>query len=213
MPLSKGFLSGATGPQGRVADIKVAMEGLHTGIENKQWKLNKFKKRRLIISNIQNGSSSSKNSDLVILKSLAGERRQPLRVLIDSGAQANIITQKAAQKLNIKLTYSDAKLVSAQKELLEVVGESEVDLFLGNNKYTVTVVVTPVLMDAADVILGMGFLNTHKTQLLTTPGKSPKFCIDAQSIPIVKEKDFRGINIFSIKKYKRRRYNRVSALI
>ena len=100
-----------------------------------------------MIANIRNGGVDTKVSDLVIIKCHAGTNRKPLRVLIDSGAQANVMSLKAVKNLQLELRASDIKLVSAQKEKLDVEGETEMDLIIANNQYNVKVVATPVLME------------------------------------------------------------------
>ena len=198
MPLAKGFLEGAACQGGRVANVGIVSGNSKTKFV-KNAKLNKFAWRRQLIANIRNGGDDTKVSDLVIIKCHAGTNRKPLRVLIDSGAQANVMSLKAVKNLQLELRASDIKLVSAQKEKLDVEGETEMDLIIANNQYNVKVVATPVLMEGIDIILGMSFLNEHETQLLTTPGQSPKFCIDSQCIPMVKENKCHGVSIYTIK--------------
>ena len=54
-------------------------------------------------------------------------------------------------------------------------------------------------MDAADIILGITFLNRHRTVLETNPGYSPKFIIDDCEIPILKDRNFKGLSVYTVK--------------
>ena len=86
---------------------------IHTAAVGKiNGKLNKYKKRRLIICNVKKENNPS---DLVILRSRVGRLQKNLRVLIDSAAQAEIITEKAAKLLGVVIKPSQVRLVSAQE--------------------------------------------------------------------------------------------------
>ena len=177
-----------------VADKEKCLRGLGGNLANT--KLNKYKRRREIVNNVNKERS---DSDLVIIKGFVGSNNQPLRVLIDSAAQAEIITKQGAEKLNSLIEPSDTRLVSAQGNALEVCGETQLTLNFAGKPYHTRAVVTPVLNEACDIILGISFLNKNNTSLVTQPGRSPKFVIDGNEIPVLREKSKNGLNVFTVK--------------
>ena len=177
-----------------VADKEKCLRGLGGNLANT--KLNKYKRRREIVNNVNKERS---DSDLVMIKGFVGPNNQPLRVLIDSAAQAEIITKQGAEKLNSLIESSDTRLVSAQGNALEVCGETQLTLNFAGKPYHTRAVVTPVLNEACDIILGISFLNKNNTSLVTQPGRSPKFVIDGNEIPVLREKSKNGLNVFTVK--------------
>ena len=168
--------------------------GLDTLAKNKL--NNKFKRVREHITTI---STALNKSGLILIKSHLRASKQPLRIMIDSGAQCSVASKKAIDLTSNTIRPSAAKLVDAQGEIIEILGETDIELFLGEDPYQVTVVVTPVLMDAADIILGMSFLNKNKTALYTQPGQSPKFILNDKVIPLIREGDYKGYHVYAIK--------------
>ena len=171
--------------------------------DEKVKKLNKFERRRKILNINKTGKLRSDDNQLVVLNSYVGKQMKTLRVLIDSGAQENVITEKAAHRLgDSNLRPSKVKMVSAQGEDLPVLGQLNISLRFGNKQYTAETVCTPELIEGVDVILGMKFLNKHETSLTTQPGVSPKFTIDGKVIPIVRDQEKRishRYSVFSLK--------------
>ena len=88
--------------------------------------------------------------------------------------------------------------MSAQGENLEVIGEVNLDIQFGENSYRVNAIVTPTLMKSVDIILGIRFLNNNTTTLVTRPGCSPKFTIDGNKVPMLKDKVRKGIGVYNI---------------
>ena len=144
-----------TGSTCRAPSQRLVTEGIHTAeMGKKNSKLDRFKRRRLIISNVRRENNPAA-SDLVILKAKVGKLQKSLRVLVDSAAQAEIITEKAAKQLGVEIKPSQAKLVSAQGVSLDVCGEVGIELHFGNRTYETNAVVTPILMVADNIILGI----------------------------------------------------------
>ena len=77
-------------------------------------------------------------------------------------------------------------------------GEVSFEVCFGQRVYLVNAIVTPTLASHTDLILGLTFLNENHTSIQTTPGQSPKFCIDGQNIPVIRQKDVKGIAVYSI---------------
>lgn len=185
-----GFLIPAAVIGRTAADAsKVKIQGIY-----KNKKLNKYSNKRNHIANI---SMSRDVSNLIIVRTTS-ENQQPLNALIDSAAQCEVITQGSAKRLGLTVTASNARLVSAQGDNLEVVGKVNFNIQFGANNYNVTAVVTPKLMSSCDVILGISFLNRNHT-MVTRPGQSPKFTIDSYEIPLIRERNVQGMSVFTIK--------------
>ena len=89
---------------------------------------------------MNNISSSKVNSNLIIVKTVS-ESQFPLKALIDSAAQTEVICQDTVERLGLQVTPSGAKLRSAQGNDLTVLGECNFNLYFGENLYNVTAVV------------------------------------------------------------------------
>ena len=156
-------------------------------------RLNKFKRRRMHIANI---ASKGKSSNLVLVNTTSNNKR--MRALIDSAAQCEVITKQAADRLGLNIVNTNTRLVSAQGEKLEVLGEVNFDVTFGLSSYNVTAIVTPCLLNSCDVILGISFLSSNNTMLVTRPGCTPKFSVDGYEIPMIKEETIKGIGVYNI---------------
>ena len=138
------------------------------------------------------------NSNLILIQGVS-DGLHDLRILIDTASQCELISSEAVQRLGKDVTKSQQKLVSAQGRSMAVVGETELSLNIGQDTYPVKAVVTPRLCGDYDVILGITFLNTFKTTLVTTPGKSPKFSIDGNTIPLLRQKPHKNMSVFTLR--------------
>ena len=123
------------------------------------------------------------NSNLILINGVS-DGIHDLRIVIDTASQVELISSEAVQRLGKDVNKSQQRLISAQGQSMTVVGETELCLNIGQNTYSFKAVVTPKLCGDYDVILGIGFLNKFSTTLVTEPGKSPKFSIDGQTIPL-----------------------------
>ena len=146
---------------------------------NGKWKynskLNRFSKFRnaKLVNNVNNYSSTP-NNDLIIVKGCS-EGGRPLRILIDHASQAELISEAAASQLNKNIISSDVKLVTAQGASLNVSGQVNLDLCIGGHKSYVAAQVVNQLSSAYDMIIGIGWLNQHDTNLRTKVGHTPIF--------------------------------------
>ena len=106
-------------------------------------KMNKFKRFRTI-NNIR-CSNKSVNTDLVIVEGcLAGDMK--IKVLIDNGSQANLVSKHTAQSLGKTLKPSTVRLAAAQGTDMQVMGEIDLDLSIGNYKKVVNAQVVEKLV-------------------------------------------------------------------
>lgn len=159
-------------------------------------KLQNFKtKSKLGIHSI--GAKLNNNSNLIIVKGFTSGG-QNLRVLIDSGAEANVVSREVFKKMNQPKVHTDYSLSTAQGERLEILGLVNMELSLGDEIYTVETLITPLLHNNFDLILGLPFLTKNETQISTNPHKTPKFCINKKVIPLIQESKNNKINIFTI---------------
>ena len=71
------------------------------------------------------------------------------------------------------------------------------NLQIAGHKFDVTTQVVSQLSPVYDIILGIGFLNSH-TSLRTKPGFTPIFCIDNTEIPIVQDSRTHGLTILNV---------------
>ena len=93
-------------------------------------KLNKFSRYRKSksINNVHNINSTT-NNDLIIVEGCSEGGKQ-LRVLIDHGSQAELISKSAAQELRKTIVSSDMKLATAQGASLKISGQVNLDLYI-----------------------------------------------------------------------------------
>ena len=85
--------------------------------------INKFRE----INNVSGDNRNSKKNDLVIIEGCS-EGGKNLRILIDSGSQANLISEKTVLALNKKVNKSDIRLVTAQGAEFTVCGQANLNL-------------------------------------------------------------------------------------
>ena len=154
---------------------------------DKNTKLNKFKGRRTFKVNVLDNDTEPKpkDSNLIVINGLS-EGGHSLRLLVDTAAEAQVISQEAVERLGKEVSPSDCQLVSAQGDNLEVSGVTSLKLEIGTKHYEFDTLVTPVLCGSYDIIVGINFLKHYNTSITTTPGANPKFHIDGVSIPLVR---------------------------
>ena len=151
----------------------------------KDTKLNKFARFRGV-NNIKTCEKVSNNNLVIIGGEVAGRQ---LNILIDNGSQAELISKQTALDLGLKIRDSDIHLATPSSEL-KVLGKVNFNLTIAGYNTNVTAQVVEGLSTKYDVILGLGWLNTYKTEFITEPGKTPVFKFDNTEIPIIKRKYF-----------------------
>ena len=161
-------------------------------------KLNRFLnvRRARQVNNVRSNNSIPDN-DLVIIKGCL-ENGKSLRILIDSASQAELITEQATFELNKSMAESNMKLATAQGADMEIKGQVNLNLQIAGHKFDVTTQVVSQLSPLYDIILGIGFLNSHYACLRTKPGFTPIFCIDNTEIPIVQDSRTHGLTILNV---------------
>ena len=149
----------------------------------KDTKLNKFARFR----SLNNIRTNEKDIDinLIIIEGCLESNRK-LKILIDNGSQAELISKQIALELEKTIRKSNTKLATATAEM-QVVGEVDLNLTIAGHNTSVTAQVVENLSPKYHVILGLGWLNEHRTAFITQPGRTPVFKIDDTEIPIVKE--------------------------
>ena len=181
-------------------------EFLRMGAENSlskgSWRhssnLNKFSRYRKskLINNVHDISSVT-NNDLIIVEGCSEGGKQ-LRVLIDHASQAELISESAAHELRKTIVSSDMKLATAQGASLEISGQVNLELCIGDHKSHVRAQVVDKLSPSYDLIVGIGWLNSHDTILRTNPGHTPIFCIDDVEIPIIQGRKKNGLTTLNV---------------
>ena len=151
---------------------------------------------KIVINSI--GKKLSKNSNLIIIHGFTSAGLN-IKVLIDSGAEANVLSEKIFKKMNQPKVNTDFSLSTAQGDALPVLGSINMNLSLGDEIFEIETLITPILHNNFDLILGLPFLTENKTQICTTPNQTPKFYINNKVIPLIKETKNQKINIFTIK--------------
>ena len=159
--------------------------------------LNKFRKHRDFCSS-STKSADKVDNNLIIISGICGKDTD-LRVLIDPASQAEIISKEAAERIGTSIRDTSAKLVSAEGSELNVIGQTDVCLGIAGTDYNLNAQVVSTLSKFYDIILGIGFLNTTHTSLITEPGCTPKFLLEGRSIPLLKSKSRGDKRVFSIK--------------
>lgn len=114
------------------------------------------------------------------------------RAVVDTAAEANVVTKAAAEKLGLKFSSSDAKLRMANAPLTPVCGiASGVDITLGNWHGKANFHVAP--NDLFDIILGQPFfrqcpvLVSPYFQQLVVMGQEGTFTLPLRPMPAFKE--------------------------
>ena len=148
----------------------------------KDTKLNKFARFRGV-NNIKTCEKVTDNNLVIIGGVVAGRQ---LKILIDNGSQAELISKQTALELGLKIRKSDIQLATPSSEL-RVLGEVDLNLTIAGHNTNVIAQVVDGLSTKYDIILGLGWLNTYQTQFITEPGKTPVFKLDNTEIPIIKE--------------------------
>ena len=147
----------------------------------KSSKLNRFHRFRSI-NNVRDAKNA--DNDLVIIQGCLESGRK-LKILIDNGSQAELISRKTALELGKSIRHSNSRLVSAQGSDMQVIGEVDLNLSIAGHNTSVTVQVVENLSTKYDVILGLSWLNQNNTSFVTQPGRTPIFKIDSTEIPII----------------------------
>ena len=163
----------------------------------KSAKLNKFRKYRDFRSD-STKSLEKVDNNLIIISGICGKDTD-LRVLIDPASQAEIISKEAAERIGNSIRDTDTKLVSAEGSELNVIGQTDVCLGIAGTDYNLNAQVVSSLSKFYDIILGIGFLNSTHTSLITEPGRTPRFLLEGRSIPLLKSKTRGDKRVFSIK--------------
>ena len=146
----------------------------------KSTKLNRFSRFRTV-NNVR-ANMNDLDNDLIIIEGCLESSRK-LKILIDNnGSQAELISKDIALELGKKIRYSNTKLATAQGSDLQVVGEVDLNLNIAGHNTNVTTQVVENLSPKYNVILGIGWLNEHRTAFITQPGRTPVFKIDDTKI-------------------------------
>ena len=150
---------------------------------SKDPKLNKFARFR----RVHNINSKNKDIDnnLIIIEGCV-ESDKNLKILIDNGSQANLIAKQVALELGKSIRNSNTKLATVSSEM-SVLGEVDLNLTIAGHNTNVVAQVVDKLSPKYDVILGLSWLNDHRTEFITCPGQTPIFRIDSSEIPIIRE--------------------------
>ena len=162
-------------------------------------KLNKFAHIRKI-KNINNINLHSRvpDNDLVIIEGCT-ENGKSLRILVDNGSQAELISESAARDLNKNIIKSNTTLTTAQGAGMNILGQVDLNLKIAEHEFNFPAQVVSQLSPLYDIIVGMAFLNDNTTCLKTRPGHTPKFCIGDTEIPILSDKRRSGMTILNIR--------------
>ena len=137
------------------------------------------------------------DNDLIIIEGCLESNRK-LKILIDNGSQAELISKDIALELGKTIRYSNTKLATAQGSDMQVVGEVDLDLNIAGHNTSVTTQVVENLSPKYHVILGLGWLNDHRTAFITQPGRTPVFKIDDTEIPIIKNVNSNGLTTVNV---------------
>ena len=140
-------------------------------------------RRNRHINNIRLDSRIPDN-DLIIIEGCT-ENGISLRILVDNGSQAELISEQAARELNTNIVKSYLALITGQRVDMNIKGEVELNLNNAGHKFNFSTQVVSQLSPLYDVILGIGFLNNNYTCLKSRPEYTPIFCIGDSDIPIV----------------------------
>ena len=92
-----------------------------------------------------------------------------------SASQAVLISEPIARELNTNIVNSDMILATAQGADILVKGQVNLNLEITGHKFEVKTQVINHLSPHYDIILGIGFLNQHRTSLNIQPGHTPVF--------------------------------------
>ena len=161
----------------------------------KSTKLNKFSRFRSV-NNVLHVRKNLDN-DLIIIEGCLESNRK-LKILIDNGSQAELISKDIALELGKTIRYSNTKLATAQGSDMQVVGEVDLDLNIAGHNTSVTTQVVENLSPKYYVILGLGWPNDHRTAFITQPGRTPVFKTDDTEIPIIKNVNSNGLTTVNV---------------
>ena len=100
------------------------------------------------------------DNDLIIIEGCLESSRK-LKILIDNGSQAELISKKIAIELGKSIRHSNTKLATAQGSDMHVIGEVDLNLNIAGYNTTVTTQVVENLSPKYHVILGLRLLNDH----------------------------------------------------
>ena len=127
---------------------------------SKDPKLNKFARFRRV-HNI-NAKNKDIDNNLIIIEECV-ESDKNLKILIDNGSQANLIAKQVALELGKSIRNSNTKLATVSSEM-SVLGEVDLNLTIAGHNTNVVAQVVDKLSPKYDVILGLSWLNDHRTE-------------------------------------------------
>ena len=99
-------------------------------------KLNRFSRFRPRVNNVSCNNKSS-DTDLVIIEGCLESGRK-LKILVDNGSQAELVSKETAQELGKSIRNSNTKLATAQGSNLQVIGKIDLNLNIGNHYTSIT---------------------------------------------------------------------------
>ena len=109
-----------------------------------------------------NVKSKDTDNNLIIIEGCV-ESDKNLRILIDNGSQVNLIAKQVALELGKNIRESNTKLSTVSSEM-SVLGEVDLDLSIAGHNSSLVAQVVDNLSPKYDVILGLSWLNDHRTQ-------------------------------------------------
>ena len=142
-------------------------------------------------------STRNRNNDLTIIEGCLESDRK-LKILIDNGSQAELISKDTAIELGKTIRQSSAKIITAQEAEMRVIGEVDLNIKIAGYETNVTTQVVENLSSKYHVILGVAWLNEHRTSFITEPGRTPVFRIDDREIPIMKNVNSDGLTTLNV---------------
>ena len=125
----------------------------------KDTKLNRYARFRNV-NNIKTKENDIDNNLIIIEGCLESDKK--LKILIDNGSQAELISKQVALELGKTIRKSNAKLATATSEM-QVEGEVDLNLTIAGHNTNIIAQVVEGLSPKYDVILGLGWLNDHQT--------------------------------------------------
>ena len=115
----------------------------------KNTKLNKFSRFRSV-NNIRPNNKDLDN-DLIIIEGCLESNRK-LKILIDNGSQAELISKQIALELGKTIRKSNTKLATTQSSDMQVVGEVDLNLTIAGHNTRVTAILVENLIPKYHVI-------------------------------------------------------------
>ena len=123
-------------------------------------------------------ASGTTDSDLPHIPVVIGD--QEYRALIDTGSSANIVSRKIVKSMtHLTINPTKTSLCGINKTPIEVVGEAEVIMKMGDRECMVPSIIADIM---SDVVLGNPFLRTYGT-LVDLPKGQLVFPSDLPDVP------------------------------